>query len=64
MKPMMIPAESALKVGTSIPSRPLRTTGVKNVSAKYPKTIVGTPASSSMNGFAIRRVRGLAYSAR
>ena len=37
---------------------------MKNVRAKKPKTIVGTPASNSTIGFMILRTRGDAYSAR
>ena len=47
-----------------MPSRPRRISGVKNVSAKKPKTIVGTPASTSSTGLTTLRTRGGAYSAR
>ncbi len=61
MIPTTMPAERALKMSTSIPM--LRSSGVVNVRAKYPKTTVGMPASISRLGFSTARIRGRAYSA-
>ena len=63
-KPMMMPAASALNWLTPMPRPSRRISGVKKVSAKKPKTIVGTPASVSRTGFTILRTRDGAYSAR
>ena len=60
--PTMMPAASWLNCSTSSPKTPRRISGVTKVSAKKPKTMVGTPASTSSTGLTIRRTRGVAYS--
>jgi hypothetical protein len=60
--PRMIAADRPLKIRSSKPRSP--SSGVKNVSAKNPKTIVGIPARISTTGLKILRTRGVAYSAR
>ena len=60
MTPTTSPAERTLKTFTPVP-RSWRS-GVKNVSAKKPKTTVGMPAKVSSAGLRMLRTRGRAYS--
>ncbi len=57
-------AARALKICTSTPRKLCRIVGVTKVSAKYPKTIVGTPTRTSSTGLIHLRARGVAYSER
>src|SRR5215216_4023306 len=59
--PITSPALNALKI-VRLGKMVFCNSGVTNVSAKYPYTIVGTPARTSRAGFSERRRRGEAYS--
>src|SRR5215218_8281890 len=61
--PITSPALNALKI-VRLGKMVFCNSGVTNVSAKYPYTIVGTPARTSRAGFSQRRRRVEAYSLR